>query len=25
MLSNPLQRFSPYQNIASSTISPDGN
>ncbi|RSL89462.1 Xylanolytic transcriptional activator xlnR [Fusarium floridanum] len=25
MLSNPLQRFSPYQNIASSNISPDGN
>ncbi|KAJ4138070.1 hypothetical protein NW768_001886 [Fusarium equiseti] len=25
MLSNPLQRFSPYQNITSSNISPDGN
>ncbi|KAJ4270515.1 hypothetical protein NW762_002202 [Fusarium torreyae] len=25
MLSNPLQRFSPYQNITSSSISPDGN
>ncbi|KAF5025798.1 hypothetical protein F66182_2131 [Fusarium sp. NRRL 66182] len=25
MLSNPLQRFSPYQNITTSSISPDGN